>query len=698
METLFAGDVSAFNDEHLRTMFGNDNIVVCSKKAGKKRIGKIKRFPVDVADEHFSKLFDNYRFDRVIYVSAFTKYKSNPKGELDSVRKFMDCCAKNHIEKVVVVSSGEILRNRTDSQTMYLHALEALCMLYARNKDVTVKIIRSPYIFAGYNPDLDDFCYKFIDALQRGGLVHLDVNINDKPYFVDPDEIAELIYRIFDDWNSESGTFDIHPIETRSYKDLELWVKRLYPKADLVFDQVEKETQIELTDNKLRSQYGWYIKRDALDMLDDYREEFVKIQPDKQPLLRQIIDRFRVYDKFTKIVELILGALLVEFLVRMSYSGVQFRMVDFRTIYVVIMASVYGSNVGVLAAGIEIIMLIISYYTNGTAVELLFYDPANWIPFIILMILGAAVGYLKEKKEVEITSLKDEIGHVNDQYDFMNMLYEEAIDYKNQYKKELLGSREGFGRIFDVVNRLNSTDPQEIFADAVPVLEELLESESVAIFTIGAQSSCFARLEVCSKKLNDKINKSLRLDGEYQEILDSLSDEDVWFNSSLNPKLPVYVTGVRDEGRISVLIFVYNSDFSQLSAYYVNLLRIFKGLMQNFLVKAWRFMQATREQIYYSGTEVAKKEYLLNQIQIHKGMKDQGLLDYRIIHVFSDGRSFETMAQFVADIVRVEDVIGRGDDGDIYVLTPQVDENNIIFVTRRFENEGIRCEIVKEVN
>ena len=38
METLFAGDVSAFNDEHLRTMFGNDNIVVCSKKAGKKRI------------------------------------------------------------------------------------------------------------------------------------------------------------------------------------------------------------------------------------------------------------------------------------------------------------------------------------------------------------------------------------------------------------------------------------------------------------------------------------------------------------------------------------------------------------------------------------------------------------------------------------------------------------------------------------
>lgn len=62
----------------------------------------------------------------------------------------------------------------------------------------------------------------------------------------------------------------------------------------------------------------------------------------------------------------------MEFLVRMSYSGVQFRMVDFRTIYVVIMASVYGSNVGVLAAGIEIIMLIISYYTNGTAVELLF--------------------------------------------------------------------------------------------------------------------------------------------------------------------------------------------------------------------------------------------------------------------------------------------------------------------------------------
>ena len=71
------------------------------------------------------------------------------------------------------------------------------------------------------------------------------------------------------------------------------------------------------------------------------------------------------------------------------------------------------------------------------------------------------------------------------------------MENKGEYKKQILGFKDSFGRIFDAVQRLDNILPQSIFMEALLTMEDILENRSIAIYSVD-QYERFGRLVVLS--------------------------------------------------------------------------------------------------------------------------------------------------------------------------------------------------------
>lgn len=80
-------------------------------------------------------------------------------------------------------------------------------------------------------------------------------------------------------------------------------------------------------------------------------------------------------------------------------------------------------------------------------------------------------------------------------------MYQETLEDKNLYKKQILGSKDSFGKIFDITRKLDVIRPQELFLETVQVLEDVLENKSLGLYTLNPEKG-YGRLEagICPGK------------------------------------------------------------------------------------------------------------------------------------------------------------------------------------------------------
>lgn len=59
--------------------------------------------------------------------------------------------------------------------------------------------------------------------------------------------------------------------------------------------------------------------------------------------------------------------------------------------------------------------------------------------------------------------MKAENKLILDKFLFAREMYQETLRDKRQYKKQILGSRDSFGKIFDITKKLDVFLPQDLF-------------------------------------------------------------------------------------------------------------------------------------------------------------------------------------------------------------------------------------------
>ena len=694
MDTLLTGNVSVISDENIVKICPRDAVIVTRPGEKPQKKEHVRWISVSPSDEHFPKIFMTYGFERVIYISGYTEPEAEPDYETAQINTILSMAKQVKIRQFIYVAPYLSQEEEDSGKGVMIQGIIRLLEYYRDAYDITLKILYTPGLVGHLHEG--GFFTKIFTKLHDQQKVTLDRSGSSRLMFLSQEDLSVFLFRMLDDFRDENESIHLLPAGFESVDDMISVIKSLIPGADI---EALEGTALNYSDpgEKIaRKRYGWLAYTKTTDMIPRLYEEFTNKLYQKLSPIDRIKSHIHMPKNLLMILELILGALFVELAVNLSGSSVQFRLIDYRLLFVVIMSTIWGSTAGFFASTLMIISLAMAYYKNGTEWLMLFYDPGNWVPFILFYITSAICGYTRQRKEDEAGFVKEENKKLSTENAFVSDLYEEALQYKNEYKQNLTLSKQGFGRIFDVVQKLNQSRSELIFAESIPVIEDVLDNHSIAIYTIYDNKSRFARLEVSSSGISQFIRKSLDL-SDYTNVIETLTDGDIWINTNPTEGQPCYIAGVLNDGQVTVMIAIYNVAFSQMSVYYANLIRVLAGLLENFIVKAWQYQSAVRQREYYNGGGIMYEDYFRIQLGIQKDMSDNDITRFRLFKIDGEGKSVDEWEHILQGKTRYNDSVGMSKDGNIYILASQVDEQSEQIVLDRFRKIGLKCEVVEDI-
>ncbi len=214
-----------------------------------------------------------------------------------------------------------------------------------------------------------------------------------------------------------------------------------------------------------------------------------------------------------------------------------------------------------------------------------------------------------------------------------------TFNEKRDLKKQILSSKDSFGKIFDITRRLNTVDYRELYLKIVDSFEEILENKTISVYSVNRDTG-FARLEVASRDIMDDVSRSISLDN-YAPVMDVLYRGDVWRNSQFIPNMPMFACGVSKDDKLLLLVFIWNAQAHQRSLYYVNLFRIMCDLTQMSLTRAYEYSQTMYEKQHIGGTIMLNAEAFRANLSVFEDLAERKVFKFLPLQVDRGARSDE---------------------------------------------------------
>lgn len=582
MEILLTGFTAFLTQEWIETAFPNDHVLTTCAKGEALSDTQIKTVTLE-SRQLLDQLAETYQFDRVVYFSEYLLPHGDQEGELDRLRRVLQSCREREVE-LLYLSGPEAAFAPSTGKTLLANAAEELCFHYARTSKLQVKVFRLPYLYAVSASGADQFARLF--EQMPAGTVQMDEQAAQPLLALCAEELADLVARVFDTWTPEPERFTLPDVFGNTQGQLGEVLQKLQPGLKVLYGTDTIQTY-PAADNAVRRRYGWFQRYSILDDLPAIYNAWCARKTEKKSFIRKMVDKIRRSSLLLRLVEIAAAWLATELLVRITGTDAQFRMVDFRLMFVVLIGTVYGLNAGVLSAVLASVSLTAGYLRQSTTLMLLFYEPANWLAFIIYFVVGASCGYVQLRNTETARFVQEENELLHKRLEFTRKLYQDTLEDKRSFRRQILGRRDSFGKIYAVTQQLDMLQPQEICRKTVQIMEDVLENHSLTIYRMEKNQG-FARLTAASAGMTPEPAYSLEVD-QWLDVIRAIEQEGLWVNRGFLPGRPMYAAGVRQNGSLVVLIGLYTASEEQMTLYYQNLFRILCGLVETALVRAFEY-------------------------------------------------------------------------------------------------------------
>ena len=693
METLLIGNTGYVTKEFIYRTFPADHVLVLGNPelaSDPKHHLTALKLP---EEGQLADVFEGYGFERVVFFSNHLTFHTIREGELEELRHVLRICAQKKGIEVVYLTSLESCQNEETGKTVLTGAAQRLCHYYAETRGLEIKVLRVPYLYSGTYKE--DFFYQLFRRIENREVPVFQESPEQKAGFLSMTDLSELLFRLFDGW--EKGCEVMNAPDTFEITFGQL-AKRLQEVtgAEKFWFEENAADMVELAeDRELRRRFGWFQHISILEDCEEMYADYLRQKVEEKGRLGRFVEWFRSKNPLVRVLEIAVCFLLVEMLNRLTGNTVQFKMIDFRLIFVVLMGSMYGINSGIAAAALESASLIAAYTAQGVGWMTLFYEPSNWIPFIAYFVVGAICGYWQLTNQDKIRFAKRERELVEEKYFFMRQLYQDTLQDKREYKKQIIGSRDSFGKIFDVTRQLDVARPQEIFIKSIRVMEDILENQTIAVYSVGKNGN-FARLEAASRGSRSRRSHSLDME-KLGAMRASLDKGEVWVNTELLAEHPAYAAGIKRNGRLVLMVLIYEASYNQMGMYYRNLIKILCGLIETSMLRALEYQEAVHTEQYLEGTNIMKEAYFMETLQIRHTMLEQMIADYALLRLDYGSMTIREADQLLRKMVRENDIVGISNSGDLYLIASQATQESVHFVIERLEKAGFGCKVVPQV-
>lgn len=693
MRTLLVGNTGYITNKFVEEAFPESLVMVMGDTSIRKNRKKnLFVRPFVKNEKELKDIFSTYDFEQIIYFSNYLSFHGETYGEAEMLRKILQLCRRKRNMRIVYLTGPERLYDVPTGKTLLVSEIENLSREYAKLYKTTVKIIRSPYLYSEqYEKDFLNTVFREISAEQK---ITFQEDESQRMFFLSMQDLAELMYKIFDNWDEKEEILNIADVFDHCFKDLGDKLTELCPHLKVSYARHSIMENMLKDDKIIRYKYGWFPKISILEELPELYEHYQErnnIKAGRLDIIKHILSKYKTV---VRAVEFAAFFILFELLNGIAGNQAQFKMIDLRLLFVVLFGSMYGINYGIAAAAAESLSLIRAFEAEGSSWYVLFYEPSNWIPFIFYFAVGAICGYIRMKNKNNVQFIKEENDLLQEKFLFTREMYQEAIEDKNLYKKQILGSKDSFGKIFDITRKLDVIQPQELYIETIRVLEDVLENKTFGLYTLNRENG-YGRLETASAQVQGNYPNSIKL-SEYSAAMEELENGNVWANREFLENYPMYMAGIRKNGELVMLICIQQVSREQMSLYFLNLFKILSGLVETSLLRALEYQKAVEYRQYVKGTHILKTEYFEERLKVQHDMREQKLASYVLLKVEYSEMSLQKADEILRSKVRENDVWGISESKELYLMLVQTDKEALPNILARLKQAGLVCRQIDE--
>ena len=102
---------------------------------------------------------------------------------------------------MLYLTGQESIYNITSGKTLLVSAAENVVMEYGNMYQINTKILRIPHLYSAVYTQ--DFFYKLFTEAEESGKIVFEESPEQNIYFVCMDDLAELLYKVYDNWGKE---------------------------------------------------------------------------------------------------------------------------------------------------------------------------------------------------------------------------------------------------------------------------------------------------------------------------------------------------------------------------------------------------------------------------------------------------------------------------------------------------------------
>ena len=694
MEVLLVGNTDFITKQWIQHAFPRDHVVIAEREGtvdGNDRLRIVNMSDANTLAETLT----TYEFDRIVFFSENLTPRSDRDGDLGTLRRFLHAI-RNRQTQILMVSGPESEFTypenadvRDTSKSLMSRASEELCLYYARTYRLEAKIIRSPYLYASDRNGVTAYFNHLFEQAESGTLSFCEQK-NQQTCFLCADDLAELIYRMFDDWTAESEIFHVPNVFNFTYGDLADVISAAFPGLSVTFG--EDRTQCyPADDHVLRLRYGWSprysLKQDLPPVLQRWKEARAQEQSGKHP----IWDFLRNHSKPWIAFEIFITFILEELLRTAVQGNSQLGTVDLRLFFVVIVGTMYGLNAGVFAAALACAGMALSYASKGASFAPLFYDTSNWLAFVVYFVAGAVCGYVQLRNRENLRFMRDENSLLRERLAFLRDLYHDVLDDRRMLRGQIIGRRDSFGKMYAMTRELDEVLPRKLYYATIRIMQDTLGGDSFGIYRID-NGGRFAHLMAASPQTESLFSKSALLEN-YANIVTALDHGRLWVNRNLEQNLPMYAAGVRADGKLAVVIVLAKAQPDQMNLYFQNLFTIMCGLVESAMVRAFDYENVARQTRLVPGTEFLNTQAFLPKVLAANELKRNHMGNHLLLRVED---AWQDDGSRLMGAIRQTDEAGVLQDGNVYVLMDQVSEHELPIINRRLSQAGLHVTLVPD--
>lgn len=608
---------------------------------------------------------------------------------LNSQMEVLSAAAAAEIKRVVYLSSAML--NHEDVLTEELEALRAgerICLSYGKTNKAVCLIVRTSFLVAkGSETELGYLGY-MLGRMRKGKSIHTRLTADSTLDYVFGSDLADGVLRLMS--HNRDGIYTVatgQPVRLDEFFGI---LAEVSGYEETIEYGREQYADIAVEEDKLRMQEGWMpfytFRQDGKAFLNQITESDDKAKNNGAGEMsrRQQTKRF-LLECAQNLLLFVVACFLQEFVKEWS----DFRFVDVRLAYVVIISISFGMRQGLIASGLACLAYLYSMSQSGVDLSFVLYSIESWIPFIVYGVSGAIAGYAADKRVDELEETRDEMKELDDKYQFLKMIYREVLEVKNQLQKQVMVSKDSFLHVYEISEKLDSLSPKAVLFKTLQVMEEIMECHSVVIYLKTDTAGRYGRTIACSEEISGKITPSIDF-GSFPQMQEVLAEGKLFVNRELLKGYPSYAMPVIKDGQVVVVVCLYEVKFDKFTVYYKNMFQTVVQMVQNNLIRAYEHQDAEGEKRYLEGTGFLSPQAYEAELQILREAEEETHTRFMtgIINV-PEHMGIKELSEKASGLIRGIDIIGKDSRGHFSMILMNTDETGRQVVEKRFLNHGL---------